>query len=149
MAATAPLLAAQALSTVALAWPGRPRWRLGTPLRAAAASAAVTGAAVAATAAAQQRGQLSGHVEPVPEAHLATSGPYRLSRHPIYVGLVLCGGGVAVLRRRPEPLVAWAVLAAVLHRKAALEETWLAARFGSAWTEYARRTPRMLGPVRG
>ena len=145
MAHTAPLLAAQALSGAAIAWPGRSRWLLPVPLRVAATSAAVAGAALALAGAAQQRGQLTPHVEPPQRAQLVTSGAYRLSRHPIYVGLLTAAAGTAILRRRPEPLVALAVLAAVLHRKVALEERWLAARFGAEWQEYARRTSRVLG----
>lgn len=145
MASTAPLLAAQALSGAAIAWPGRARWPLPLPLRATAASVAVAGAALAVAGVAQQRGQLTPLVEPPQRARLVTSGAYGLSRHPIYVGLLTAAAGTAVLRRRPEPLVALGVLAAVLHRKVALEERWLAARFGADWQEYTRRTPRMLG----
>ena len=145
MEPSAPLLVAQALASGGLAWPGRARWPLPPPVRAAATAATAAGAAVAATGAGLHGRLLTPHVEPPGEARLLTTGPYRLSRHPIYAGLVLAGGGVAVLRRRPEPLVAWVVLAAVLHRKSRLEERWLAVRFGRAWDEYARRTPLLLG----
>lgn len=147
MARTALLLAAQAASSAAIGWPGPARWALPTPVRVAAGALALTGGALAAAGAGQQHGQLTPHVEPPQQAHLVTDGAYALSRHPIYVGLLTAAAGTAVLRRRPEPLVAWAVLATVLHRKAVLEERWLAARFGSDWQDYARRVPRVLGPV--
>jgi protein-S-isoprenylcysteine O-methyltransferase Ste14 len=74
-------------------------------------------------------------------------GPFAISRHPIYVG-----GAVAFLGLGVAASHAWLCLAALvvigaLERFAiAREEAHLAARFGDAWTRYAARTPRWLGP---
>lgn len=76
---------------------------------------------------------------------LITSGPFRLSRNPIYLGntLALLGAGVAFNS-------AWLVLAALaaavfVHFLAILrEERHLSARFGKQWDDYASRTPRWL-----
>lgn len=142
------LIAVQAVSTAGLGWPGRGRWALPLPVRAVATAAAATGTALMATAMATQGTQLTPRAEPPAGAQLMTGGPYRFSRHPMYAGLVLGGAGIAVLRRRVEPLAAWAVLAAVLHVKSRDEDRWLAARFGGAYEEYAARTPRVLGTPR-
>lgn len=76
---------------------------------------------------------------------LITSGPFRLSRNPIYLGntLALLGAGIAF---NSLWLVLAAFAAAVLvHFLAILrEERHLAAKFGKAWSDYAARTPRWL-----
>ena len=76
---------------------------------------------------------------------LVTSGPFALSRNPIYLGntILLVGAGLAFA-------IAWflpmALLAAVLvtHLAIRREEAHLNARFGAAWRDYAARTPRWL-----
>jgi protein-S-isoprenylcysteine O-methyltransferase Ste14 len=76
---------------------------------------------------------------------LITSGPFRYSRNPIYVGntLMLAGAGLAFSSLW---LLAAAVLAAIAtHHLAILrEEAHLAAKFGAEWDAYAARTPRWL-----
>jgi protein-S-isoprenylcysteine O-methyltransferase Ste14 len=139
------LVAAQMLSAAGLGWPGGPRWRLRRP---AAALALVGGAAGGALAVGGLRflgREVTPFVEPLPQARLRTAGPFAFSRNPVYTGGLLVAGAVAVLRRRPEPLVAFAALAAVLHLKVNAEERYLQERFGAAYDEYAARTPRLLG----
>ena len=75
---------------------------------------------------------------------LATAGPYRLVRHPLYAaGLWLMAPGVAVLAASwlllPLPLWMALCLAPLLGR----EEAALASRFGDAWQAYAGRTGRL------
>jgi protein-S-isoprenylcysteine O-methyltransferase Ste14 len=115
---------------------------------AAAALVAAAGSALAAQGARDLGRDLTPFVEPRAGAGLRTTGAYAASRHPVYAGLLSGSAALAVLRRRPEPLAAVAVLAAVLHRKAAVEEGRLRARFGPAYDEYAARTPRLLGVPR-
>uniref|UniRef100_UPI00253FF167 methyltransferase family protein n=1 Tax=Actinotalea sp. C106 TaxID=2908644 RepID=UPI00253FF167 len=71
-------------------------------------------------------------------------GVYAVSRHPIYTGLLVATAGWAVLRRRPEPVVAWLALLAVLDAKTRREEQRLVARFGDRYVAYRARTPRLL-----
>lgn len=139
------VVVAQALCLAALAWPGRPRWPLqaGTAVAAGAATAAGVGLAVAAGATHGSR--LTPRVEPPDDAPLLTAGPYAVSRHPLYGGLLLGTAGWALLRRRPEPLLAWAALLAVLNHKATREEDRLAARYGPVYEAYRARTPRFVG----
>lgn len=77
---------------------------------------------------------------------LVTSGPFAVSRNPIYLGntLVLFGAAGAFANPWFIPaavLAAWVVQVKAIRR----EEAHLAARFGAAWAAYARRTPRWLG----
>ena len=142
------LVAVQLAALVALGWPGRPAWGLPRVLTAAAAGAAAGGGVLAAAGAAGLGADLTPRLQPRPGARLRTSGVYGLSRHPVYAGLLAAAWGVAVLRRRPEPLVAAGVVSGVLHVKAGLEERNLRARFGPAYDRYAARTPRLLGRPR-
>jgi protein-S-isoprenylcysteine O-methyltransferase Ste14 len=142
------LVAAQLLSAAGLLWPGRSRWRLPRPVTAGCLAAAAGGAVLAGEAVRVLGRDLTPFVEPRTGARLATDGPFAVSRNPVYAGMLIGGAGVAVLRRRPEPLVAFAVLAAVLHVKAGVEELRLRARFGARYDAYAARTPRLVGLVR-
>ncbi|MFL5288504.1 MAG: methyltransferase family protein [Rhodopila sp.] len=76
---------------------------------------------------------------------LVTTGPFALSRNPIYLGntLLIAGAGIAF---NALWLVLTAILGAWLVSLLAIrrEEAHLAARFGEAWTAYAQRTPRWL-----
>lgn len=105
----------------------------------------LTGAALTLAGAKELGRQLTPAVEPVRDGALRTRGPYAFSRHPVYAGLLTAATGVALLRRRPEPLVALGVLSAVLHMKSAAEEEQLRVRFGEDWNRYAATTPRLLG----
>jgi protein-S-isoprenylcysteine O-methyltransferase Ste14 len=76
---------------------------------------------------------------------LVTTGPFALSRNPIYLGntLLIAGAGIAfdALWFVPTALLgAWLVSRLAIRR----EEAHLAARFGPAWAAYAQRTPRWL-----
>lgn len=135
----------QAASLAALAWPGRPLWRLGTTTAAAAGAAMAAGAGLAVAAGTAHGALLTPRVEPPDDAALLTTGPYAVSRNPIYGGLLVGTAGWALLRRRPEPLLSWCALLAVLTAKAEQEEERLAARYGQAYEDYRARTPRFLG----
>ena len=76
---------------------------------------------------------------------LVTSGPFKRSRNPIYVGFLLIGAGIAI------SLSALAMLVAVFFGGAALtvlvirrEEEYLKRKFGEAYVEYASKTRRWL-----
>ncbi|MBK7878370.1 MAG: isoprenylcysteine carboxylmethyltransferase family protein [Planctomycetes bacterium] len=76
---------------------------------------------------------------------LVVRGPYRFVRHPSYTGLVLVLFGVCGVLG--SALSAFALLACALPPLAwriAVEERTLAGRFGVAWSEYARRTKRLV-----
>ncbi|WP_127127905.1 isoprenylcysteine carboxylmethyltransferase family protein [Georgenia sp. SYP-B2076] len=142
---TDTLVAAQAVALAGLAWPGPPLWRPRAPVRAAGVLLAAAGAALALAGVRPYGRHLTPHVQPAPAVPLITTGAYRVIRHPIYTGLTLGGAGVALLRRRPEPVASWAVLTAVLTTKSLLEERALTKRFGAQYVAYAARTPRLPG----
>jgi protein-S-isoprenylcysteine O-methyltransferase Ste14 len=142
------LLGAQLAAVAGVFWPGEPRWRLPRVV-AVGAAALLVGGNVLAAAGALGLGRSLRPLPHVPSgATLRTDGAYGVVRHPIYAGLLSASTGAAVLRARPEPLAALAVLAAVLHLKAGYEERLLRVRFGAAYDEYAQRVPRMVPRIR-
>jgi protein-S-isoprenylcysteine O-methyltransferase Ste14 len=80
-----------------------------------------------------------------PDAALVESGPFRLSRNPVYLGFVLVAAGMAL---RWGDLWGWLAVASshvALDRLViAREETYLRARFGEAYADYARRVRRWI-----
>ncbi|MGF1659809.1 MAG: methyltransferase family protein [Rubrimonas sp.] len=76
---------------------------------------------------------------------LITAGPYRISRNPIYRGLILCLIGFALLRPELTGLVFVPLYAALLIRRFALpEQAVLADRFGPEFDAWRRRTPSLI-----
>ena len=75
----------------------------------------------------------------------ATQGPYRISRHPIYFGsfLILFGMGIAS--------ASWVVLLCALlwiaffYIVVPAEERFCLEKYGDAYREYIKRTPRWIG----
>jgi protein-S-isoprenylcysteine O-methyltransferase Ste14 len=78
-------------------------------------------------------------------ARLVTTGPYALSRNPIYLGNTLALSGLALIFEVPW-FVPMAFLAALLVQELAIkrEERHLAAKFGADWTAYAARVRRWI-----
>ena len=76
---------------------------------------------------------------------LVTSGPYRYSRNPIYLGLVLALIGIGLLLGTLSPFVVVPVFICLIQQRfiqpeeAALEKT-----FGSAYAQYKRQVRRWL-----
>ena len=76
---------------------------------------------------------------------LVTGGPYRIVRHPSYAGLLVALAGIGVANGSVLSLLACTALPAVgIVRRITVEEEALAATFGSAYEEYARRTSRLV-----
>ncbi len=76
---------------------------------------------------------------------LTTTGPYRLCRHPLYLGSLITMIGFFVLL--PGVQFAWLTLApiAVIYTCTMLrEERRLAVRYGEEWANYLAGTPRLL-----
>jgi protein-S-isoprenylcysteine O-methyltransferase Ste14 len=66
---------------------------------------------------------------PLEEGSLVRTGPFRLVRHPVYLGLVAAGLGATLTQRTPSTLVATAILFVILDLKRRREEAWLAERY--------------------
>ena len=77
----------------------------------------------------------AGHLEKGRE--VTTSGPYRLTRHPLYVGSTLLGAGFGVASRSIIVAVLVIVyLAATLTAAIRSEEAHLTEKFGDAYPAY-------------
>ncbi|MBS0376237.1 MAG: isoprenylcysteine carboxylmethyltransferase family protein [Proteobacteria bacterium] len=82
-------------------------------------------------------------------SHLVVTGLYRVTRNPMYLGLIALLSGWATVLGSASP---WLVLV-VFERVLVIfqirpEEAALAARFGPAYTQYARQVNRWLGRAR-
>jgi protein-S-isoprenylcysteine O-methyltransferase Ste14 len=85
-----------------------------------------------------------GNVQPVSE-RLVTSGPYRVVRHPGYLGMVVSVVGLALGMRSAWGLAAGLFVFAPLGVcRAKLEERELAEKHGRSWEEYRQRTYFMV-----
>ena len=76
---------------------------------------------------------------------VVTGGPYRFTRHPMYVGMTVSVLGVAILWGSLTPLLGVAFFAAVITtRFMPREERELEEQFGEPYREYCRRVRRWL-----
>lgn len=80
-----------------------------------------------------------------PQKHLVTSGPFRFSRNPLYVGgnLFVFLGAVLVLGS-PSGIVLTAINLLAVDFMIRREEKQLAQEFGKEWTEYRQQVRRWL-----
>ena len=80
-----------------------------------------------------------------PRATLITSGPYRISRNPLYLGgNVFIFFGAALLLGSPTALVVTALHIPLMDRFIRREEEQLERNFGDEWRSYKRRVRRWL-----
>jgi protein-S-isoprenylcysteine O-methyltransferase Ste14 len=115
-------------------WLAAPTW----PLLGLGAAVAALGEAVRIWAA--------GHLEKSRE--VTSSGPYRFSRHPLYLGSVLIGTGVAIASASLwVAVIAAAYLGSTITAAIRAEEAHLREKFGDAYDAYAaRRAPPVTRP---
>lgn len=135
-----PLGAGVALdAAVPLAIPGRPATAvLGGVI-------ATAGALLCASAAAAFRNRGTTVLPHRPVSAFVTSGPFRVTRNPMYVGLAGVYAGVALLVGTWWPLALLPlVLLAVDRLVIAREEPYLARAFGAEYAAYRRRVRRWL-----
>jgi len=76
---------------------------------------------------------------------LVTSGPYAITRHPMYVGWWLIQLGAGTMAGSSWVLVTLPAELLVEHHYVVGEEDVLAELFGQSYAEYAARVPRYLG----
>ncbi len=80
-----------------------------------------------------------------PTFHLVEAGPFRFTRNPMYVQMILVQLGFAVALANPWIGALLPVTALGLHYTAILpEEAYLLAKFGEDYADYQRRVPRWL-----
>jgi protein-S-isoprenylcysteine O-methyltransferase Ste14 len=76
---------------------------------------------------------------------LDTSGPYRLTRNPGYLGMALAYAGIALLAGAPWALLPLPVVLALIDRGVIVrEERYLRRHFGEEYARYAGRTRRWI-----
>lgn len=80
---------------------------------------------------------------------LATQGPYRVVRHPQYIGFVAIMAGFLLQWPTLLTLAMFPVLVVMYMRLAAREERECDAQFGEAWRRYAARTPSFIPRLSG
>jgi protein-S-isoprenylcysteine O-methyltransferase Ste14 len=88
--------------------------------------------------------QYSEHVTIQPGHRLITTGPYRLVRHPRYLGGILLTSAVALVFRSWVGLLAVPLLLAIYLLRIRDEEALMHREFGPAWESYCRRSWRLL-----
>jgi protein-S-isoprenylcysteine O-methyltransferase Ste14 len=80
-----------------------------------------------------------------PPKHLVTTGPYRISRNPMYLGVITILIGWCVLwDSRTLLIYALVVVVAVHVRVLVAEEPWAARTFGAEWEAYRARVRRWI-----
>ena len=74
-----------------------------------------------------------------------SSGPYRFTRNPQYVGFIVLIGGYSILTNSWMTWIAGILGALLFALTPFLEEPWLEERFGEKYSEYKKSVPRYLG----
>lgn len=76
---------------------------------------------------------------------LALDGPYRYTRNPMYLGMALVQGGLALLGNALWPLLTLIPVILVIRTQVIdREERYLGAKFGAAYRDYTARVRRWL-----
>jgi len=84
-------------------------------------------------------------IEPEKAEHLVTSGLYRFSRNPMYLGMLLVLiGGALLLQNVAAFLAPLAYALSMTHLQIMPEERVLRAKFGSAYEDYRQQTRRWI-----
>jgi protein-S-isoprenylcysteine O-methyltransferase Ste14 len=75
---------------------------------------------------------------------LVSDGPYAITRHPMYTGMLTMVLGAALVWDNVPTLVLAALLVVPFVLQVRYEEPLLEAHFGEAYRDYRRRVPRLL-----
>ena len=80
-----------------------------------------------------------------PTKALTFDGPYTFSRNPMYLGMALIQGGLALLGNALWPLLALIPVISVIRTQVIeKEERYLGAKFGEQYTAFKSRVRRWL-----
>ena len=80
-----------------------------------------------------------------PAIRLVTSGAYRFTRNPMYIGFLLLLPAIGLIFSLEWALLLWPALALALHYGVVKrEEAYLTGKFGASYREYLGRTRRWL-----
>lgn len=75
---------------------------------------------------------------------LVTRGPYRLVRHPVYLGEGISALGLLLAKPHPLIVLIFALFVALQYGRTIYEERALRAAFPDDYPAYARRVPRLI-----
>jgi protein-S-isoprenylcysteine O-methyltransferase Ste14 len=79
------------------------------------------------------------------EGHeLIQKGPYALSRHPMYTGILTGLLGAALTAGQVGNFLGVALLAFAMIRKMGMEESYLRSHFGTDYDDYSRKAKRLI-----
>lgn len=85
----------------------------------------------------------------VKEAHkLRTGGPYSVTRHPIYTGMLAMLGGTGLLAGGGRRIVAFPVFVVFVEIKLHIEERLMLAEFPEDYPRYRQRVPQLVPGLR-
>lgn len=80
-----------------------------------------------------------------PTTALVLDGPYRYTRNPMYLGMLLIYSGIMLVTNAAWPLVFVPVIVAVINRNVIVpEEKYLSRKFGGEYEVYRRQTRRWI-----
>ena len=82
------------------------------------------------------------------EEKLVTSGPYRYTRNPIYLGFFVFIIAQSLVAANWLLLLSAFVIVTVLYTQIGGEELMLTEKFGDEYREYMKRTPRLIPKIR-
>ena len=78
------------------------------------------------------------------QAKLVNKGPYKVIRNPMYTGLILFFGAGVLNTLYIIDIFVFLILIIVLLSKIILEEKYLAARFGTSYDDYKKKSFRLI-----
>ena len=78
---------------------------------------------------------------------LVRSGPYAITRHPIYTGILLALAGSVVVNQTAQALAGLALATLGFVLKLGQEERFMTERFGDAYREYRAKVPALIPGV--
>ena len=82
------------------------------------------------------------------DTKLVTTGPYAIVRNPIYLGALIFLPSLALVAAYWLMLLPAIVLCIILYAQLDEEEVTVLDRFGDAYREYMKRTPRLIPKLR-
>ena len=134
------LVALQFTAIVIVAWPFMDQADERTQWLAISALGLIVGLY---TLAHNKLGNFGIYPEPIPDACLVTTGPYRWIRHPMYTSLLLFMLGVALYRHALPNYLGMVLLAFAIFGKMHREETHLHVKFED-YSDYVKKTRRLF-----
>lgn len=79
------------------------------------------------------------------EGHkIIQSGPYAITRHPIYTGLFIAVFGSGMVQGEVRALIADALVLAAIFRKSSIEEDLLISEFPEEYPNYRKKVKRLI-----